>query len=102
NTYTGATYVSQGILNVRNGNALGSVANEVQQVTVVGPPNGFFALTFNNATTGLLANTIPASGGVLPTDSVQNALQALATIGAGNVTVTGNPGGPFTVTFSGA
>lgn len=33
--------------------------------------------------------------------TIQSALQALSTIGTGNVTVTGSVGGPFTVTFTG-
>ena len=58
------------------------------------------ALTFNGATTGPfdIAGTSAAA--------VQAALQALPTIGAGNVTVTGavsgGAGGTFTVTFGGS
>jgi hypothetical protein len=32
---------------------------------------------------------------------VQSALEALSSIGAGNITVTGNAGGPYTLTFGG-
>ena len=37
NTYTGATFINEGILNIRNGGALGSVQSNVQAVTVTGP-----------------------------------------------------------------
>ncbi len=66
-----------------------------------GPPQTF-TLSFGGQTTGNLANNVPANGGVGATASVQNALEALSSIGAGNVSVSGNPGGPYTVTFIGA
>lgn len=83
-----------------------SANNEVQKVTVKAS-GGKFALKFGTATTGLLDYNVPASGGVGATASVQNALEALSTIGAGNVAVTGGPGNatgstPYVVTFQGA
>lgn len=67
--------------------------SEVQAVTVNGAPTGgTFVLTFGDvATTDLPYNATAAA--------VQTALQALPSIGAGNVTVTG--AGPYTVTFAG-
>lgn len=55
---------------------------------------GTFALTFNAATTTAIAEAATA-----PT--VQAAIAALSTVGTGNVVVSGNAGGPFTVTFMG-
>lgn len=67
----------------------------VQTVTISGTPTGgTFQLSFNNQWTGAIAYNATAA-------SVQQALQQLASIGAGNVTVTGSAGGPYTVTFGG-
>jgi hypothetical protein len=71
--------------------------NEVQTVTVTNAATTTFMLTFGAYTTA----AIPADG-TETAAQVQTALQALASIGAGNVTVTGSAGGPFTVTFVGA
>lgn len=71
-------------------------ANEVQTVTITGAPTGgTFSLTFKDQTTPALAFNATAS-------AVQTALQALSTVGAGNATVAGSAGGPYTVTFAGA
>lgn len=74
----------------------GAGTNEVQTATITGAPTGgTFVLTFGDvATTDLAYNATAAA--------VQTALQALPGIGAGNVTVTGSAGGPYTVTFTGA
>jgi hypothetical protein len=70
-------------------------SNEVQTVTINGAPTGgTFTLTFGGQTTAALARNASAA-------DVQAALQALSSIGAGNVTVTGSAGGPYTVTFVG-
>lgn len=71
-------------------------ANAVQTVTITGTPSGgTFTLTMGGQTTTAIAyNAAPAA--------VQAALVALSTIGAGNALVTGNTGGPYTVTFQGA
>jgi len=70
--------------------------NEVQLVTVTGTPTGGnFTLSFNNQTTSNIAYNAASS-------AVQTALQSLSTIGAGNATVSGSAGGPYTVTFTGA
>jgi len=69
--------------------------DEVQTVTITGgPTGGTFTLTFSGQTTAAIAYNATAA-------TVQTALQALSNIGAGNVTVTGNAGGPYTVDFVG-
>jgi autotransporter-associated beta strand protein len=99
--YSGSTYVNSGIVNIQNPGALGTFS-EVQLIDLGGTTQGTFTLTFNGQTTGALAFNVPASGGVGPTASIQNALNALSSIGpAGSVTVTGNAGGPYSVTFNG-
>lgn len=72
--------------------------NEVQTVTITGAPTGgTFTLTFGAATTAAIAYNAAAS-------AVQSALEALSTVGAGNVTASGGPlpGTAVSVTFVGA
>lgn len=67
----------------------------VQVVTIGGAPTGgTFALSFVNQPTAPIPFNADA-----PT--VQAAIDALTAIGAGNVIVTGNVGGPWTLTFGG-
>jgi hypothetical protein len=76
----------------------GAGSSEVQTVTITGgPTGGSFTLTFDGATTAAIAFDATAA-------TVDSALEALATVGAGNVSVTGGPGPgtPWTVTFTGA
>ena len=70
--------------------------NETQTVTLVGSPTGgTFTLTYGaNTTAGLAYN---ASAG-----TIQTALQGLASVGVGNMLVTGSAGGPYTVTAAGS
>lgn len=68
-------------------------ADEIQTVTV--RSGGTNIWTFGVASTLALAWDIS-------TADLQTALQALATIGAGNVTVAGTPGVTYTLTFVGA
>ena len=75
--------------------------NEMQFVFISGEV-GQFRLTFEGEETGDLALDAPA-------ENVQSALESLSTIGAGNVSVKGGPGGqntngdvPYVVTFQGA
>jgi hypothetical protein len=71
--------------------------SEVQTVAITGAPTGgTFTLTFSSQTTAGIAYNATAS-------AVQAALQALSSIGAGNVTVTGGPGPgtAWVVTFTG-
>ncbi|GAA2770267.1 hypothetical protein [Streptomyces showdoensis] len=72
-----------------------AVTNEVQSVTVTGAPTGgTFTLTLNGQTAAAIAYNATAA-------AVQAALVALSNINPGDVTVTGNAGGPYTVTFGG-
>src|SRR6185312_2955709 len=87
-------------------NNLSSVRrSEVQDVEVVGT-TGFFTLTFNGQTTVPLPIGVAASGGPFANSSVQNALNALTSIGpTGSVTVTSTTVGNSTtyhVTFGGS
>lgn len=69
--------------------------NEVQTVTITGTPTGgTFTLTFRGATTTGIAYNADAA-------AVETALEALTTIGDGDVRVTGGPGPgtPYIVTF---
>lgn len=73
--------------------------NEVQRITVTtaATPSGTFTLTFNGQTTAPIAYNATAA-------AVDTALEALSSIGAGNVTTSGGALGasPVTVTFQGA
>jgi autotransporter-associated beta strand protein len=117
NTYDGPTDINQGAIQAQNGLALGPAGSTVQvrdgaqlqlqtptvqTIAVSGPTSGTFTLTFNGQTTGSLAVNVPASGGVGPTASMQNALNALSSIGGsgGSVTVT-QSSNVYTVTFGG-
>lgn len=81
------------VLTVTTGTAGVAVANEVQTISLTGSPSGgTFTLTHDsNTTSGLAYNAAAAT--------VQSALEGLTSIGAGNCTVTGSAGGPWTVTF---
>ncbi len=87
-------------------NALSTIGAEIQTLKITGT-TGAFTVTFNGATTAALPVTIPASGGAGPTGSLQNALNALSTIGGvgGNVVVTSvaaaGGGTLYTITFGG-
>lgn len=71
-----------------------SVTDEVQTVTEGGSGLTSFTLTYSGQTTGSIAAAATAA-------TVQAALEALSNIGAGNVSVTGSAGGPYTVSFQG-
>ncbi|TDO18140.1 bacteriophage lambda head decoration protein D [Mycobacterium sp. BK086] len=68
--------------------------NEAQKVTI-DATSGNFTLTYAGQTTGNIAYNAAAT-------AVQTALAGLSTVGAGNVSVSGSDGGPYTVTFLGA
>jgi len=71
--------------------------NEIQTVTITGTPNGgTFTLTYDGAETATINHNANAA-------TVATRLEALATIGAGNVAVTGGPGPgtPYVVQFIG-
>ena len=63
-------------------------------VTLGSQASGTFTLTYNGQTSGTIAYNAAAS-------AVVTALEALTTIGAGNVEVTGNTGGPYTIRMKG-
>jgi hypothetical protein len=70
--------------------------NEVQLITLNPKPyGGTFSLSFLLQTTNQLPYYASAA-------AVQAALESLSSIGAGNVLVSGNDGGPWTVEFVGA
>ena len=82
------------------GAVLGEIVgtNEVQTITITGSPTGgTFTVSFAGATTSAIAYNASAA-------TVQAALEALATIGVGNVAVTGGalPGTAVSVTFQNA
>jgi hypothetical protein len=67
--------------------------NEFQRIELIGPPTGgTFTLSFAQQVTGNIAFNASAA-------TVQTALEALNNIAPGDVTVTGNNGGPWTVEF---
>lgn len=75
----------------------GAIGADVQTVSISGTPTGgTFALGFGGAITSPIAYNAASS-------AVQTALQALSTIGSGNVTCTGGPlpGTPVVCTFAG-
>lgn len=70
--------------------------DEQQSVTITGAPTGgSFTLSFGGHTTAAIDHLATAA-------TVQADLDALTSIGAGNVIVTGAAGGPWLVTFVGA
>lgn len=80
------------------GAGLGLHSSEAQTVTITGTPTGgTFTLSFAGSTTSTIAYNAAAS-------VVRAALEALDTVGAGNVAVTGGPGPgtPWVATFQGA
>jgi len=64
-------------------------------VTLGTQSSGTFTLTYGGQTTSGIAYNAAAS-------AVQTALEALSSIGSGNVSVTGNAGGPYTIRMIGA
>lgn len=72
-----------------------AVTNEVQTATITGAPTGgTFTLTYSGQTTTAIAYNATAA-------TVQTALEALSNLAPGDVVVTGNAGGPYTLTFGG-
>lgn len=72
----------------------GGVSDAVQLLTEGGAGLTSFTVTFGAQTTTSLAALATAA-------TVQAALEALSSIGAGNIVVTGNAGGPYTLRFAG-
>lgn len=72
-----------------------AAVNEVQTVTITGSPTGGdFTLTYKGQTSAAIAFDADAA-------TLEGLLEALSTIGTGNVSVSGSAGGPWTVTFQG-
>ena len=113
NTYSGATEVTQGTLNLRDPGALGSrssTASVQRIITLSATQQGKFTLTFGGQ------SSQPINWGAADS-SVEGALESLSTIGTGNITsvtrveiqttTQNGPGGPqtgfvYTVTFGGS
>lgn len=75
--------------------AVGDIIDNTWTVSLGSPSAGTFTLTYKGQTTsGVAFNATNAT--------VQAALTGLSTVGAGNATVSGSAGGPYTVTFTGA
>lgn len=74
--------------------SIAPVSDDTFTVTITGSPSGgTFTLSYRGQTTATIAFNALAS-------AVQSALEALSTVGVGNVAVTGSAGGPYTVTFT--
>lgn len=71
-----------------------NVTDEVQTLTVGGSGLTSFTITYSGQTTASIDDQATAA-------DVLAALEALSNIAPGDVTVTGNAGGPWTVTFGG-
>lgn len=90
-----ATPIDPDSVSIFVGSALST--NEVQTVTITGTPTGgTFTLTYDGQTTAGIAFNANAA-------AVQTALEAISTIGIGNVLVAGGPGPgtAWTATFQG-
>lgn len=66
----------------------------VQEVAITAT-SGTFTLTYSGQQTGSLAHDLSAA-------DLQDALEQLGRVGAGNVVVSGSDGGPFELRFGGA
>jgi len=89
------TLVGCDAIEVRTVQSSRAARNGLQQVALHSDPDGgTFTLTYGaNTTAGLAYNASAAT--------IQTALEALASIGAGNAAVDGNDGGPWLVSFQG-
>ncbi len=73
----------------------GPVAGKSTKLTITGTgTGGTFTLSYGGQTTSGIAYNASAS-------TVQSALQGLSSVGSGNMTVSGNNGGPYTITLAG-
>lgn len=72
----------------------GTATNEVQVITLEETEGGTWTAAFLEKVTEALGDEATA-------EEVEEALEALSTIGEGNVEVSGSAGGPYTVTFKG-
>src|SRR5258708_26468900 len=88
-------YLQQGTTYWLRVNAQGIVIDNNQTVTLGAKSSGTFTLTYKGQTTTTIAYNAASS-------AVQTAFLALSTVGAGNATVSGSAGGPYTIAFIGA
>lgn len=79
---------------VAGGTITDAGTDEVQKVTEANASGGTFTLTFDEKATAAIAYNATAA-------TVQAALEALPNVDSGDVTVTGEAGGPYTITFGG-
>lgn len=94
--YSAGTATHTPTVTTTPGSGSGSAVNEQQTVTLTGvPTGGTFTLTFDGQTTSAIAYNASSA-------TVDAALEALSNIGAGDITVTGSAGGPWTVEFGNA
>lgn len=92
---------------VKNGNAyllLGTVmcritTGEIDVFTNNGSPTGG-TFTISVAAGGTTQTTTALAFNAAAATTVQTAIQALSNVGAGNATVTGSAGGPYTITYA--
>lgn len=89
--FEGREYVKSAVLDATS--VQGGGIDEVQTITITGSPTGgTWTATFRGQTaTGLAYNITP--------DALETALEALTSVGAGNVRVTGSAGSSYVVTF---
>lgn len=89
-----AGYFSFPLISTLTGETISTTGQETQAVTITGAPTGgTFTLTYaGQTTTGIAYNATAAA--------VRTALEALSNLDAGDVTVSGSAGGPYTVTFT--
>lgn len=90
---------AEGVLVIEKGEDfewLADVRENTQTLTIVGgPTGGTFTLMLWGSTTANIAYDATAA-------DVESALEALATVGSGNASVSGGAGGPWVVTFNDA
>jgi hypothetical protein len=92
---TSAVTVNQGVLQIQNSNGLGRVDN-MQTIALTGTLTGYFTVQYGGVSSALL------QGSTLTAPSLQAALAAMPTIGAGNVVVEYYGPATFLVHFVGA
>ena len=107
NTYRGSTFIDQGVLIVRSGQALGDTGHaEVQTITLTGATANTtrFTLTFNGQTTAPILFTGNAATDAAAIQAALNGLSSIggSTVGGQVVVAPGATAGTFVVSFVGA
>ena len=106
NSFRGTMNVSQGVLTVQNGQALGGTGvADVQMISLVGatPNLTTFTLAFNNGTSTSTTGPITYTGTAADTAAIAGALNSLPSVVAagGVVTVTRNNATTFSISLGG-